>query len=621
MYTNLRQCTDDLIRSSRMIVIDEPFDWRFEVAALQRRLFAAGAPAVLLTGCGGFPLVLNLFGTMERLRYIFRDGIEPLRRVLRLTADPSSELASFRLNFSNLQSSFKLLGTARFSRPKVVRNAPVLRRKISLRDLPHVVSWSRDGGAFITLPQVYTQPPDELGLRGILRSNVGMYRVQISGNDYSENEAGIHYQLHRGIAAHHAAALRRGESLPVNIFIGGSPAMTLAAVMPLPENVSELTFAGMLGRHRIPMVLPRDCRLPIYAEADFCITGYLDLQTLKREGAFGDHLGYYSMPHEFPVLRVENVYCRDDAMYPLTVVGRPPQEDSMFGEFIHELVGDIVPQRLPGVHAVRAVDEAGVHPLCLAIGSECYLPYRSRRAYQLHTLAHAILGFGQLSLTKYLLLVAREDDYSLTVHDTAAFFTHLLSRVDWRTDLHFVTETTSDTLDYTDAKLHHGSKLIVTTCGEPIRALATAIDNGSELPSFFVNPRVVMPGVLVTEVKTNAANGELGVLVESCRNNAAVGERTKFPLIVVVDNSENAKSIKDFLWTTFTKSDPSSDVYGFGQFTTNKHWGTTGSLVIDARKKKHHAPELEEDESVEKRVTEKIKRLATKGNALAGFEF
>src|SRR5207248_10765310 len=300
--------------------------------------------------------------------------------------------------------------------------------------LPQVQCWPSDGGAFITLPVVYTEDPDRPGFS---RSNLGMYRVQLSGNQYEINrEIGLHYQIHRGIGVHHAAAIRRGEPLRANIFVGGPPALTLAAVMPLPEGLPELAFAGALGGRRVRLVQARqgDMKpgLPIAADADFCITGTVDPALQLPEGPFGDHLGYYSLAHPFPVLNVEAVYHREGAIWPFTVVGRPPQEDTGFGQIIHELTGPVIPTVVPGVHAVHAVDAAGVHPLLLAVGSERYVPYAERRKPQeLLTCANSILGQGQLSLAKYLFIAAREDDPALDVYDIPAFFRHMLERVDW----------------------------------------------------------------------------------------------------------------------------------------------------------------------------------------------
>jgi len=592
-YRTLKSCIDDLRRTRQLIEFDEVVDPYLELAAVQRRLYAADVPAVLFTqpkNCR-FPMLANLFGTEKRVEYIFRDGIGPLRKAIELGADPvvAAQQISIRLGLTALKSFY-------YSRPKRVnpRSAPVLACKTTLDQLPQLVSWQDDGGAYITLPQVYTEA---LNRPGFGASNLGMYRVQISGAEYRLNEeAGLHYQIHRGIAGHHAEALAAEKPLPVSIFIGGAPCMTLAAVMPLPDGMSELIVAGILGQHRIPMAnhsppVEGQGWFPIYTEADFCIVGTLHNE-MKPEGPFGDHLGYYSLTHDFPVLKVHSVFHRKDAIYPFTVVGRPPQEDMQFGKFIHNLVGDVVSKKLPGVRAVHAVDEAGVHPLLLALGRESYLPLDpNRRAAELHTLAHAILGYGQLSLAKYLFLAAEEDDPNLSVYDVSRFLQHVLRRVDWRNDVHFVTKTTADTLDYTDSELHRGSKFFVAVSGAPRRRLAASPCEAHGIPA--KNPRLAMPGVLCAEEIDMAKKFP-----------------DELPLIVLVDDSaEAASSLRNFLWTVFTKSDPASDVRGIGEFIENKHWGCTGALVIDAKRKPHHAPELAELPEVAKRADEIVEKI------------
>jgi 4-hydroxy-3-polyprenylbenzoate decarboxylase len=392
------------------------------------------------------------------------------------------------------------------------------------------------------------------------------------------------------------------------VFVGGPPALTLAAVMPLPEGLPELAFAGALGGRRVRLVRrPAAEGEPfptvIAADADFCLTGTVDPERQLPEGPFGDHLGYYSLEHPFPVLRIEHVYHRADAVWPCTVVGRPPQEDTTFGRLIHELTGPLIPTVLPGVHAVHAVDEAGVHPLLLAVGSERYVPYaEQRRPRELLTCANAILGQGQLSLAKYLLIVAREDNPDLDVHDVPAFFRHLLERVDWRTDLHFQTCTTIDTLDYSGTGLNEGSKVVIAAAGPPRRRLAAEVPAGLNLPAGVGEPRVCLPGVLALQAPAPAKAGPRAVdrLCKALGPGDALGG---FPLLVLADDSAvTASSLRDFLWVTFTRSNPAADLYGVGNFVRHKHWGCEGPLVIDARIKPHHAPPLEEDPQVRKRV-------------------
>lgn len=611
-YRTLRECVDDLATQKKLVRIDAPVDPNLEVAEIQRRVFVAKGPALFFSNVIGcrFPMVGNLFGNMDRLGYIFRDALIGLKDLVELRMDPTDLFRRPKLFFTAPLS-------ARFAVVKRVNDGPALDNETTLDQLPQLKSWPDDGGAFITLPQVYTEDPDEPGFR---RSNLGMYRIQMSGNAYELNrQAGLHYQLHRGIAAHHAAAIRRGEKLPVNVFVGGPPSMIVAAVMPLPEGMSELAFAGVLGRCRVPMIC-RPSQLPISAEADFCIQGYIEPKRLLPEGPFGDHLGYYSRKHDFPVLHVERVTYRNDAIWPFTVVGRPPQEDSMFAAFIHELVGPVLPREIPGIRAVHAVEAAGVHPLLLAIGSERYVPFEEpRRPRELVTLANALLGHGQLSLAKYLWIVAGEDDDSLDVRQVAEFLRHALERVDWRRDLHFQTQTSIDTLDYSGPSLHEGSKVAITAAGPPRRMLPVAIDAHLRLPAElgFKNPRMVLPGILAVQGPAWSADaqGADAAVARFCEAYTHRDVLSTFPLVVVVDDSDFcSRSLDNFLWTTFTRSNPAADVYGIESFTVQKHWGCRGSLVIDARAKPHHAPPVIEDPAVSQRVDQ----LAVRGGPLHG---
>ncbi len=604
-YRTLRDCLRDLEASGQLVRIVDEIDPNLEAAEIQRRVFQAGGPALFferVKGCG-FPMASNLFGTMDRVRYIFRDSLVAVRRAVEAKVDPSSAMHRPWEHLGLLPTLWHML-------PKKVRGGPILANTTTVSKLPQLKCWPDDGGAFITLPIVYTEDPDKAGLAN---SNLGMYRVQISGGRYvPDKQIGLHYQIHRGIGVHHARAINREGSLRVNIFVGGAPAMSVAAVMPLPEGMSELGFAGALAGHRIPMIAGAH-QPAIYAEADFCISGTIERDVKLPEGPFGDHLGYYSLAHDYPVLRVDQVWHRQDAVWPFTVVGRPPQEDTMFGELIHELTGPAIPAVIPGLQAVHAVDAAGVHPLLLAIGSERYTPYNERRRPQeLLTTANAILGQGQLSLAKYLWIAAREDELCLHIQDIPQFFAHMLRRVDWTRDLHFQTRTTIDTLDYSGDAINEGSKLVIAAVGPPVRELPTSAE-GLNFPLNFGPAQVCMPGVLaIGGPPYNSANGQVETL---CQSIAPDHPARTFPLWVIVDDADfTARTQNNFLWTTFTRSNPATDVHGVDAFIEHKHWGCRGPLVIDARSKPHHAPPLVEDPEVSRRVD----KLAAPGGPLHG---
>ena len=609
-YRNLTDCVNDLEQSGNLIRVDEEVDANLEAAEIHRRVYQSGGPAILFDNVKGceFPMVSNLFGTLERAKYIFRDAFENVQRAIQLKVDPGEALRQplkyWRAPFVALQM-----------RPKAVRTGPVMKHRTSLSSLPQLKSWPDDGGAFVTLPQVYSE---DVRSPGLMKSNLGMYRVQISGNQFAANrEVGMHYQIHRGIGVQHKAAMDAGKPFHVNVFVGGNPAMTVAAVMPLPEGMSELTFAGALAGHRIQMVKQTNAAA-IYAQADFCISGTIDPQRQLPEGPFGDHLGYYSLTHDFPVLNVKSVYHRKGAIWPFTVVGRPPQEDTVFGELIHELTGPVIPTVLPGIKAVNAVDASGVHPLLLAIGSERYVPYRpTDRPQELLTQANAVLGQGQMSLAKFLWIIDEACDPQLDIDDIETFFLRMLERVDWKRDLHFQTKTTIDTLDYSGSGLNQGSKVVIAAVGPRVRELPKEIPSSLSLPDGFRNPQVCIPGVLaISAPKSSSGDRDDMIRRSFCDNFSADSPISRFPLVLLVDDSEfTARSLNNFLWTVFTRSNPAVDIDGIDASIQDKHWGCGGSLVIDARVKSHHAPPLIENPEISKQVD----AMAARGGPLAKY--
>jgi 4-hydroxy-3-polyprenylbenzoate decarboxylase len=385
--------------------------------------------------------------------------------------------------------------------------------------------------------------------------------------------------------------------------------------MPLPEGLSEMTFGGALGNRRFRYFYD-DEGFCISADADFVITGTVMPMENKPEGPFGDHLGYYSLAHPFPLMKVHNVYHKKDAIWSFTVVGRPPQEDTSFGALIHEITGNAIPKEIPGLHAVNAVDAAGVHPLLFAIGSERYTPYvKERYPQEIITIANHILGKGQLSLAKYLFIAAKEDNPDLDVNDIGAFLKHILQRIDLTRDLRFHTRTTIDTLDYSGDGLNSGSKVAITVAGDIKRELWNELPSSFALPQPVNNYKMVMPGVLAVEVPKNIRASDMDLVLEILQETLGEADTSGLPLIVLCDDAAfTAQNLNNFVWVTFTRSNPSHDIYGINSFTEHKHWGCTGPLIIDARIKPHHAPVLERDPAVEKLVD----KMGEKGGVLHG---
>jgi len=603
-YRSMMDAVRDLERHGKLVRIKEEVDPNLEIASIHRRVFDAQGPALFFEKVKGspFPALSNIYGTYERTEFLFRHTINQVQKVIELKADPAN---FFQTPGRYLSAPFTALSALPMQKRM---GAPILHGTTTVSQLPQVKSWPMDGGAFVTLPQVFTLPPGE---QSIMQSNLGMYRIQLSGNDYvPDQEIGLHYQLHRGIGVHHTEYNKSEEPFRASVFVGGPPSHAFAAIMPLPEGLSELTFAGMLGGRRFRYV--RQNGHVLSADADFVITGIIRKGEKKPEGPFGDHLGYYSLQHDFPVMEVEKVYHRKDAVWHFSVVGRPPQEDSSFGYLIHQLVKLLTPQEFPGIREINAVDAAGVHPLLLAIGSERYMPFRERKPEEILTQANRIIGSGQTSLAKFLFIAAHGDAPGLSTHDIPGFFRHVLERIDLTRDLHFHTKTTIDTLDYSGSGWNSGSKVIVACCGDKKRELTAELPASFNLPAGFRNPKFVQPGILA--IQGPAFSGEPSYQdAPNLTDHLQHFDWTGIPMIVLCDDSDFLSGpINNFLWAAFTRANPSHDIHGVEAFVEHKHWGCRGPMVIDARIKPHHAPPLITDKEAET----KADRFFQKGSVL-----
>ncbi len=615
-YQSLEDCLMDLESNGQLIRIKEETDPLLQMAAIHLKVFEANGPALLFENVKGseYRAASNIFGTLERSRFIFRDTIKKVEQLIQLKNNPI-EAIKHPLKYFNTA----VAATKAFPLRNPI-SKPILHKNINIDDLPLIKHWPMDGGAFVTLPQVYTEDIDQ---PGIMHANLGMYRIQLNGNEYITNkEIGLHYQLHRGIGVHQSKANKKGMPLKVSIFVGGPPSHTVAAVMPLPEGMSEMTFAGVLGGRRFRhKYIDGYC---ISTDADFVITGEVMPGDLKPEGPFGDHLGYYSLQHNFPLMKVHKVFAKKNAIWPFTVVGRPPQEDTSFGQLIHSITGTAIQNEIPGLKELHAVDAAGVHPLLLAIGSERYTPYQpTKQPAEILTIANHMLGTGQLSLAKFLFITS-DDENKLNTKDIENYFEFILRRINFKRDIHFYTNTTIDTLDYSGEGLNSGSKVVFAAYGNLIRTLATESHSRMKNISGFEDVKLVMPGVIAMKTtafstyenakkEMNQLNEQLNGIHNEWHTKENLPE--EIAMIIICDDAGFVSNhLNNFLWVTFTRCNPSHDIYGIGSFTHNKHWGCEGPIVIDARIKPHHAPIVEKDPAVEKSIEKYFK----KGGSLYG---
>ena len=565
-YRNLSQFMDDLRRQGDLIHVDAPIDAHLELAEVHRRVIAAGGPALLFTNVKGkaFPVVTNLFGTKSRVDLAF--GRRPKDFVQRLAALPEVMLpptAQKLWQQRDLAWQLARIGLRH-------RRAPVLRHQIpgaDLTALPALTSWIQDGGPFLTLPLVHTKGP------GVKPDNLGMYRIQI----FDAHETGLHFQIGKGGGYHLQEAEAAGQALPVNIYLGGPPALILSAIAPLPENVPEMMLASLLlgeklGKGRLP---GSDNPSPV-AEAEFCLVGSAPAGVRRPEGPFGDHYGYYSLQHDYPVFRPQTIYPRPGAVFPATVVGKPRQEDFFLGDYLQELLLPIIPKVMPTVSDLWSYGETGYHSLAAAVIKERY----TREAL---TSVFRILGEGQLALTKFLLAV----DQPLDLRDFRAVLTHILARVNWSTDLLVFSNTAMDTLDYAGPKVNHGSKGVILGLGEPKRDLPRVFTGHNAGLGPVRQVRVFSPGCLVLEIPEYANDR---ACVEQL---AARPEFANWPLLIAVDKADQATATAAaFLWTTFTRFDPAADIHCAHRKLEHNRIAYGGPLLIDARKKPWYPAEL-----------------------------
>jgi UbiD family decarboxylase len=582
-HPNLRSFLDTLKREGELHVIEEPIDPYLELAEIQRRNVACKGPALLFTRVvrSQFPVATNLFGTARRIELAF--GEDPQKFLIRIVEAAEMLMPpdiSGLWRFRDLFKSCLRLGT------RAKRMGAVLERRlapVSLRALPQIQCWPDDGGPFLTLPLVYTEDP----VSG--RGNLGMYRNQI----YDDGTAGMHFQIHRGGGFHYYQTERQGKALPVNLSLGGPPALIMAAIAPLPENVPELILASLLqGGHLGVVCDPSISPLPIIAEADFLLVGKVPPFLRRMEGPFGDHYGYYSLAHEFPVFQVEEMYHRCDAIFPATVVGRPPQEDHYIGEYLQELFAPLFPLVMNGVNAVWAYDEAGMHTLAAAVVCERY----RREAFMA---AMRILGEGQLSLTKFLMVT----DARLPLRDFRRLLVHILERADFATDLFVFANVSQDTLDYSSRRLNEGSKAILMGLGDKRFDLVSMPQAEFHDPAFR-KQRVFAPGVLVVQGSSwQEEDSSVQVLLQE----PAV---QPFRLICLVDDADACvRDEASFLWTVFTRFEPAADIYGCNPQLKRFHVSMSPPLVFDCRMKPWFPPVVEPNPQTVKRVDDLWPRI------------
>jgi UbiD family decarboxylase len=573
---DLRVFLDHLRRARDLVEVTAPVDAHLEVAEIHRRVIAAGGPALLFRNVQGarFPLVTNLFGTARRAELAFGD--RPLRFIRRLVELAETLLPPTPAKLwaaRDVGAQLARVGLSRRARGPVT---DVVTSDVRLDHLPVVTCWPDDGGPFITLPLVYTEHPERGG------HNLGMYRLHV----HDRRTTGMHWQIGKGGGFHYAVAEARGEALPVSVFLGGPPALMLAAIAPLPENVPELMLASLIAGARLPMAHGLD-RYPMVADAEFALMGRVPPHVRRPEGPFGDHYGYYSLQHDYPIFEIARMAHRHDAIYPATVVGKPRQEDFYIGDLLQELLSPLFPLVMPAVRKLWSYGETGYHSLAAAVVRERYRREAMASAFR-------ILGEGQLSLTKFLLVTDRDVD----LKDFRATLAHVLARTNPETDLYVFANLSMDTLDYTGPRVNEGSKGVWLGLGDPIRDLPRELPGSA--PSGSRGLHVFCPGCLIVGGPRYA--DEPGAAARFAQEDAFGA----WPLVVVTDEPDRAaRSTMNFLWTTFTRFEPAADIHARSTAVVRHHLAYRGPIVIDARLKPGFPEELTCRPDIAERVSQR----------------
>lgn len=575
-FENLRSFLEALRKENQLKVISAPVDPNLELAEIHRRVIDEQGPALLFTNVKGasFPVVTNLFGTSRRVDLAFGPRPEQLMKDIIAAKDtllPPTPKAVW--DQRQLLLDLLKVGTKNVSSDA----APVLQQcktEAPLAGLPVLTSWQEDGGPFVTLPLVYTEHPENG------HHNLGMYRMQV----YDDRTTGMHWQIHKGGGFHYHEAEKRGQALPVTVFLGGPPALIASAIAPVPEHLPELLLTSLIMGQKLPLVANPQGGHRLVAEAEFAICGSVAPHVRRPEGPFGDHYGYYSLTHDFPVFNVSHVWHRKDAIYPATIVGKPRQEDYYLGEFLQKLLSPAFPMAMPGVKDLWTYAETGFHALAAAIVRESY----SREAI---VSAFRILGEGQLSLTKFLLVTDRQ----LDLERFPTLLETVLERFDPLQDLYVFGNTSHDTLDYTGDRLNHGSKAVLVGVGEPKRELP-AVYMGGELPGISAAAVYCRGCLVVSGASYTDDPGLASRLVEEAGDRLA-----QWPLVIVADETSIAGDQTAFLWTVFTRFNPAADIYARAQVKRH-HIGYELPLVIDARMKPGYPDELFPREDIVKLV-------------------
>ncbi|WP_348664001.1 menaquinone biosynthesis decarboxylase [Chlamydia vaughanii] len=567
--SSLRRLVSLLRAQNDLIDIYAPVDPCLELAEIHRRVIENQGPALLFHNVQGasFPVLTNLFGTQKRVDQIFsRVPKDLIPQIVHLISSPPKLSQLWKKRQVLLRGLSLGLRRARFSKLPHHQMSSV-----DLHRLPMLTSWPEDGGAFLTLPLVYTESPSSK------TPNLGMYRMQ----RFDKSTMGLHFQIQKGGGMHFYESEKKNQNLPVTVFLSGNPFLILSAIAPLPENISEILFCTFLQGEKLRYKRDPLTTHPLLYDSEFILVGEGISGTRRPEGPFGDHFGYYSLQHDFPTFKCKKIYHRKNAIYPATIVGKPYQEDFYLGNKLQEYLSPLFPIVMPGVRNLKSYGEAGFHSLTAAIVKERY--WKESLATALR-----ILGEGQLSLTKFLMVT----DQIIDLDNFPLLLESLLSRMVPSRDLIVFSETSNDTLDYTGPSLNKGSKAIFMGVGPEIRDLPQNY-RGKSIPSV-TDLGIFCPGCLVLETSLKTS-------IDVLLNNPSL---QPWPFIILTDDlTTTLSSNKDFLWKAFTRAAPATDLHVRFDAVVNHRPNYTFPIILNSLMKPHYPKEVEADDATIHKVS------------------
>ena len=440
MYKNLRQFISELESRGDLHRIKTEVDPSLEITEIADRMIKTGGPALLFEKVKGssFPLLINAFGSYKRMQTALNcNSFDDIGRRIEsyMKIQPPGSLAD------KIKMLFTLKEVSDYI-PKTVKQAPcqdviLIADSLLLDALPVLTCWPHDGGAFITLPIVITKDP-ESGIQ-----NAGMYRM----HKYDKATTGMHWQYNKDGANHFSKYKDAGKRMEVAVALGGSPAVTYASTAPLPPNIDEFFFAGFLNSRAVELVKAKTVDILVPAESDFIIEGYVDPEETRVEGPFGDHTGFYSAADVYPVFHVTCITHRKDAVYPATIVGKPPMEDCYMAKATERIFLPMTKMVVPEIVDWELPIE-GVFHNCALVSIDKKFPGQAKKVI------HALWGLMQMASTKFIAVF----DQDIDLRDSSTVLWKLLNNVDPRRDLVF-SEGPLDALDHSAPYANFGGKM------------------------------------------------------------------------------------------------------------------------------------------------------------------